>query len=150
MLFNVPRLGELWEHIEKIDFGKIKLPQGERPGDQAILRYTEDAFPELAGTVPREWDISAADGCISCNGHNFRKAKSEDEILLDIPAAGMLHLNGGLESGEAYFKVHKLMKYNHTFGLVHYYSDMPWDWAKYIVESKRREHVDYNVLVKAD
>lgn len=148
MLINVRKLDELWEHIVKIDVGKYDPKKRERTGDQAILRFIEDEFPPLAGTISREWDINGADGCISsCKGSkNFRRAANEEELLLDIPAAGMLHLNGG-KKYDAYFKVDKLMKYNHTFGLVNYYSNMPWNWAKYIVESKRKENIDYGVLV---
>lgn len=115
------------------------------PDDQLILRATNHTHPELVGVLPREWDITANNGFHGKYNKKYTTATEED-ILGELSYVGMLHFNGGGTSDEAYFKEHPLVKnrkHEHSFGLIQYYANMPWSWARFMVESNIREGISF-------
>lgn len=151
-MMNVRKLDTLWEAIPAIDLKRIGVEfDFSRPDDQLILRAINRTHPELVGALPLEWDVTAVNGAEGQYAKS-RTKYTEEETLRELKHVGMLHFNGGGTSDKAYFKTHKLIthhkkKYYHTYGLVKYYVNMPWTWARFMVESKRRESVSYSPLV---
>lgn len=123
------------------------------PGDQLIFRAMNRTYPDVVGVLPREWDISVANGYKGNHWKSFPLKAKEEDVLDELKYAGMMHFNGGGMSDEAYFKQHKLLtkrKYHHSFGLVQYYARMPWSWAKFIVESNKRDDIYFSPRVVTD
>jgi len=146
LVVNVQQLDQLWRRISSLkfaDFGNF--------GDQKILRAFNKTYPELVGTLPREWDISTNNGYHSRRSKKYPEHLTTAEILEEIPKAGMMHFNGGGVSSKAYYKKHQLLKHdNHTetFGLVYYYVNLPWSWARFMVESQRRDGVYFTPTIQ--
>lgn len=149
LVVNVQRLDELWAKVPTINLKKIGKKMRSAPGDQLILRAVNKTYPELVGVLPRKWDITSGNGYHGSYRKSFNKA-SEEKVLDELKSAGMLHMNGGGKSDKAYFMHHPLLTeqtHEHSFGLLQYYARMPWSWARFIVESNKRENVSYSPLV---
>jgi len=95
LLLNVRKQNQILSLAKGIDFGKlIKTPLIKGPPhDQFILKAINLTYPEKVGFIPREWDISIADGI-------WRDKKV---FVEKHPEIGMIHFNGGWESKNAPF-----------------------------------------------
>lgn len=149
VILNVRRLDELWEAVPSLDLKRIGKRMRSAPDDQLILRAMNRTYPEVVGVLPREWDITANNGYQGKFNKKFLLATDEKKVLDELKYAGILHLNGGGTSDEAYFMQHQLLtgKYDHSFGLLQYYARMPWSWAKFIVESNKHDGISYSPVV---
>eukprot|EP00978_Attheya_sp_CCMP212_P043664 scaffold288864_cov48-Attheya_sp.AAC.1 len=131
LLLNARTQNQILSLAKGIDLAKlIKTPLIEGPPhDQFILRAINLTYPEKVGFIPREWDISYADG-------GWRKKKV---FLKKHPEIGMIHFNGGGRKMEAFFHDHPFLfedVFKNTTGLANYYVNMPWTWAKYFAKNQ--------------
>lgn len=134
MVFNIQNLPKLWQRVPTL---LIDAGAGTN-GDQRIMRTFNETYPKLVGMLPRQWDISAKNGYQGIRGQAYDIATPE-EVLDELESAGMLHFNGGGASSSSYFNKKLVVKYDKTFGLARYYINMPWSWARFMVESDRRD-----------
>lgn len=116
---------------------------GGTNGDQRILRRFRRVYPKLVGSLPQEWDISFKNGYQGDSSNGYGHATPEEVLYYLKSGAGMLHFNGGGESSDSYFENKMLVRFNDTFGLSTYYINMPWSWARFTVESNRRDDAFY-------
>lgn len=126
MIITVSRLKELWDLVRTPNFHK-QIGHSV-PDDQLIFRTINEHYPDLVGYLPKEWDVSLADG--------FMWKKTLNDHRPD--GVGMIHLNGGGENGKNAFDDPgniKLYKKDPGWGNANYYVRIPWSYAKFITES---------------
>lgn len=175
LIIQKDRLADFWKRIGTYDLLRLtgytvrqaqKTVHQKGLGDQFLLRSMAFTEPHLIGTLPLEWDVSANDGpWWPRNGTGLE---------LDRPhGVGMLHFNGGGSSGASAFQSHKFLvvqgnnndnddshnnnvtttatsnPFPSTWGLAHFYNQLPWHWARYMAESKvPPNHEGYPILVQ--
>eukprot|EP00977_Amphora_coffeiformis_P012177 scaffold2997_cov182-Amphora_coffeaeformis.AAC.7 len=145
MIMNVQKLAEIWDRMPLLGPWKPT----DTPGDQIILRSFHSKFPEMVGSLPIEWDISARNGFMGNSERSYLKSDPRKVAEWLKSGAGMLHFNGGGESAESYYKVHPQFsgKYNDTFGLAKFYVDIPWPWVRFLMKSMTRHSISYAPLI---
>lgn len=97
--------------------------------DQSMYELLNATHPEKVSFLSHEWDISLTDV--------WRIAK---RLVQERPnGVGQLHFNGGGRSKNSWFENSSYLQeevYNSSFGLANHFVNLPWTWAKYMVESK--------------
>jgi len=120
-------------------------------GDQILVRSMQITEPELLGSLPEPWDVSANNG-------PWWKRNGTGLDTMDRPdGVGMLHFNGGGSSQDSVFGSHPFLQnrdfddhpqdFQTSWGLAHYYNNLPWNWARYIAASQISEGDGYPVQV---
>jgi len=158
-VIDIQKLPDFWKRIQKYDLLTLRPgsdfadPKGNFTktlrnaqkilhqrglGDQILIRSMQVTEPHLIGSLPASWDVSAENGAWT-----KRNGTGLDQDRPD--GVGMLHFNGGGSSQDSYARAHPYvnpdehdqnLKFDSTWGLVRYYNNLPWNWAKFIVESR--------------
>jgi hypothetical protein len=155
MLLNRETLPDFWARIRNYDLLTLtnytvhqaqKTVRQRGLGDQFLMRSMAVTEPHLVGTLPSQWDVSANDGPWW--------PRRGDGLQTDRPhGIGMLHFNGGGASKDSAFASHMFLVQTHnetsgtstsnssnpfpdTWGLAHYYNDLPWHFARYMAQSQ--------------
>jgi len=136
-VYQLEHMDRFWELLDE-------LPQIGHTNDQSLLTAVAKAFPNITGTLPKEWDTHM--------GHGWRPAPHE--ILQTQERVGMAHFTGKPPRGESYMDTDEgVLKYcsrsKHcgtsdtarqaymkTWGLVDYYVRIPWHYVRYFGESQ--------------
>lgn len=85
MIVNVAKFNEFWDLLDAV-------PEIDSGGDQTLITLVADAFPDVVGHLPEQWDTHL--------GHGFRRAPHK--LLDQRDKVGMLHFTGSREG--AYFE----------------------------------------------
>jgi hypothetical protein len=135
IVLNVPKLDNLWHLVSKLDVH-------EASGDQQLHRALNQSHPEIVSMLPKEWDVSLANGLWS-------------GVLADHrpDGVGHVHFNGGKESKENVFLTNKKHvasdERRSGWGLANHCIQMPWPHAKFIVESANGDSAGHQLLVRS-
>jgi len=144
-VFNLQKMGQIWELASQVDLADFSTNPKFNPNpgtkqlgidDQLVVRAVQYHHPELVGLIPGRWDVHAT------NGATVRHAHSREEVLAAKPEVGMIHYNGGGASKQAYFIGHKFCskpEFADTLGLVKFYVQVPWQWARYLARAQTRD-----------
>ena len=125
MILNLDlfRRWDFWKMVSDMNQNFTKLN-----ADQGILRAVQDFNPNCCGWIPDDaWGLHK-----EFIWRHLKRRATFDYFVSQVPRAGMLHINGGGESKESYFK--DLPKEH--FGIVQYYVDLRWPWVRYFGESR--------------
>ena len=122
VVMNVARMEEIWSLAENTPMEKISKKQNNVFDDQLVFKAVNVTYPNKINVLSDSWDMSISD--------KWRlRHRPYDE---KYPNVGMLHLNGGGSSKEAYFKDYWVFQtYNNTWGNAKTFVTMPWPWARY-------------------
>jgi hypothetical protein len=129
VLINLHELQTLWELISQMDLDALSWEVWDWINDQFILRMISKHYPQRVAILPIEWDVSIAGKSNLWQGNLQHRRPT---------GVGMLHFNGGGASKtSAYYKSDFVRdsKFQYTWGNANYYVNLPWIWAKFIVES---------------
>ena len=109
--------------------GAIVDTKNEIKVTQPEFLFWSATHPEKVSFLSLEWDTTLTD--------IWRIAK---RLVQERPnGVGQLHFNGGGRSKNSWFENNSYLKkevYNPSFGLANHFVNLPWTWAKYMVESK--------------
>lgn len=129
LILKLDALPEILNMTEYIDFHALRGKVQTTPNDQIIFQAITAIHPERVAILPPEWDVSVA---------QWELRQIRDQIAEKMPAIGMMHFNQGATTKEAFYNSHLLLKeerYRATYGLAHYYVNIPWSWARFTAES---------------
>jgi len=117
VVMNAPRLEDIWTLAQNASM--------EGTNDQFVFQAVNVTYPQKVNILSEGWDMSVT--------HRWQVGRIErrryDEAY---PNVGMLHINGGRESKEAYFKENEFLEdFSDTWGIAKYYATIPWPWARY-------------------
>jgi len=134
-IFYLQRMHNFWELVDQ-------LPHIKHTNDQALLAEVHNLFPNVSGTLPKEWDTHM--------GHGWRPAPHT--ILTKQERVGMAHFTGKPPEGKSFLDGVGVIKYCHrvkcgdakesrdqymkTWGLVDYYIRVPWHYVRYFCDSQ--------------
>jgi hypothetical protein len=128
VVFHLDKFEQWWDLLDQ-------LPQIRSGGDQDLLVDIHDAFPNVTGPLPPEWDTHM--------GHGWRP----------MPHTLLLHFTGTPPTGRSYLDTQEgVQKYcnrvkscrdspeaqaffRNSWGLIDYYVRVQWKWVKYFGES---------------
>ena len=132
MLMNIDKFGRFWDLVDG-------LPE-INSGCQALMILFRSHYASLVGSLPVEWDT-----------HLVRAWRKKPHMLVNQPAAGMLHFNGIRDNNESYFEkgleqycersrfcsqsVQARSKFDQSWGIADYYVKLPWAWVKFFGQS---------------
>lgn len=106
----------------------LNRPQQEFT-DQSMYELLNATHPEKVSFLSHEWDITVTDVW-----------KFAETLVQERPnGVGQMHFNGGGSSKTSWFENNSYLQkkvFNSSFGLANHYVNLPWTWAKYMVESK--------------
>jgi len=90
--------------------------------DQSLLRVFHNHTPEKVDALPPRWDIHYANGLW----------KFTNRLVSVREQAGMLHFNGHSQASLLKDDREAVVS---TWGLANFHINLPWPWAKFIIES---------------
>lgn len=132
MIVNTEKFNGFWDLLDAV-------PEIDSGGDQTLVSLVAEAFPNVTGHLPEQWDTHL--------GHGFRRAP---QTLLDKrDKVGMLHFTGSragayFEGGFDYYCTRSnacggnqgnLDKFRKSWALADYYVRLQWTWVKYFGQS---------------
>jgi lipopolysaccharide biosynthesis glycosyltransferase len=133
MVLRLQMQKQLWEHYAKVPEHIIKSILRARPvvDDQFLLQAVHETFPESAGRLDSEWDVSVRDG----------PWRREPSLLYQNRQAGVsvLHFNGAAPRSTVPYYESKFPKHyseDPFWNLAKYYVDLPWSWAYFQLASR--------------
>ena len=136
-VYYLKQMHRFWDLLDE-------LPEIGHTNDQNLLTDVAKAFPQVAGTLPKEWDTHL--------GHGWRPAPHT--LLHKQKRVGMAHFTGKPPQGQSYMdSAEGVLKYcirskscgnsetskaafMRTWGLVDYYIRIPWHYVHYFAESQ--------------
>jgi lipopolysaccharide biosynthesis glycosyltransferase len=129
MLLNMKDMPKTWDLMKGMDWqNMIKILKERGVHDQMMFQAINYTQPNLVGTLPQAWDISTTS---LYNG--------QLEVRHRPDGAGSLHYNGGAYSTKTAFGPNNTFlnseKHKSGWGIGNYYVNIPWTWAKFVVES---------------
>jgi hypothetical protein len=141
IMLNVPKLDHLWHLVSKLDLHEASIEMRHQYGDQLIYLALNRSHPEIVSMLPKEWDVSLANGL-------WRGVLADHRP----DGVGFTHFNGGGSKKENVFLEDKIFitpdKHRSGWGLANYYIRMPWPYAKFIVESSNGDSGGHQLLVR--
>lgn len=136
VVFHLDKFEQWWDLLDR-------LPKITSGGDQALMILIHEAFPNVTGPLPAEWDTHL--------GHGWRP--NPHTLLQKQDKVGFVHFTGTPPTGSSYLDspegVQKYCNrvkscrdspknqdlYRKSWGLVEYYIRVQWKWVKYFGES---------------
>lgn len=126
VVMNVPRMEDIWTLAQRSPLANISRKY-HHIGDQLLYMAVNITYPQEVNILPEGWDMTVTE----------RWRPKYQPYEKKFPNIGMLHLNGGASSKEAYFNVsHSFIDgFPDTWGNAKHYATMPWSWARYQAKS---------------
>lgn len=121
VIFNAKTLRDMWAYWATVDMLENHKEHKDGFNDQSLLRVFQRRFPEKVGILPPRWDVSWGNGIWL---HQM-------DVPAVRPQGGMLHYNGN--QGMTLMNNSRVAT---TFGLGNYYENLPWSWARFMMESQ--------------
>jgi hypothetical protein len=122
VVFNVPRMDELWTLAQTTNMTNISTNFRQDVNDQLILLSLNVTYPNEVATIEDGWDMTVT----------AKWRLNEVNLVKRFPDVGMLHFNGGNSDPTAYWKKHGFISgFPDTWGNGNYSASMPWPWARY-------------------
>ena len=102
--------------------------KGHQLDDQLILKSVNVTHPSLVNVLPDGFDITLT--------HRWRKVNFPYDKV--YPKTFMLHHNGNLKNSVYWNRTEWTSMHPDSWGLMLYYVNLPWSWARYFAESEVR------------
>ena len=128
VVFNVPRMSEIWTLAGASPLRSMEEPYNCVPNDQLLLISVNGTYPGEVAILSDGWDMTLTEKWLY----------SGNQFIEKFPKVGMLHLNGGGNDDAYWINHHFLMYHPDSWGNANYSVSMPWAWAQYQVNSMIR------------
>ena len=143
VILNLQKLPLVWNVASTLDLMEISERTDQGANDQLVFQAVNRTRPDLVQLLPKEWDVSVTSlwrGGLVADRDYF---PFENMSPHRPDGVGMLHFNGGksskenvFTSGGSFLDIQKRGRYG--WANANYYVRLPWAWARYLVESRRR------------
>ena len=120
MVFNVPRMNEIWKLARTTNMTNISATYGHYLNDQLVVLCVNVTYPNEVAVFEDGWDMTVSEKWLF-NG----------DLVKRFPDVGMLHFNAEYPDA-AFWEAHTFISgFPDTWANGNYSASMPWPWARY-------------------